>query len=50
MEEKKEEDEKIDILKMEAKPVTRWSKLPLIYKILIIILMVAIFFVPILML
>lgn len=47
---KTEEDKKIDILKMDTKVVSKWSKLPLIYKILIFVLIVVLFFVPILML
>jgi hypothetical protein len=41
--------EKIDILKTDAKLTAKWSKLPLFYKILMILLMIAIAFVPILM-
>ena len=40
--------EEIDILKINTKKITKWEKLPLIYKIILIILVITLIFVPIL--
>jgi len=42
-------EKKIDILKVASTKSTKWSQLPLAYKILIIILAITLLFVPILM-